>query len=221
MANPDFKNMHFKDIEFAYVNLAAPRVFDAAEGKSKTVEPSHPQGKYSLTWTLSADDGRKLADDCFAHFNERQKETSKISTDFGAVHGMKILDNGLYQVTASRKSMNSYGKLSLEIPVIDKDGNNVEDRGFMGGSRGTVLFSAFPAPNPSSGKWGISLGLLKVQLLERGAGSHDDNVFDIKPKSEMDDVFGLKPIPKRATPTAPTPAPATPIEQVFDDDIPF
>ena len=221
MANPEFKNLNYKNIEFDYVHLSAPRVWDNTNRKFITVEPDHPHGKYTLTWTISNDDGKKFVDTCFAHFNARKPENSKITTDFGAVHGLKILDNGLYQVTASRNTLNQFGKRNPLVEIIDEYGLDVENRQIMGGSRGTVAFSAYPSSNPSSGKWGISLGLLKVQLLERGAGSHDDGVFDIKPKSEMDDVFGLKPVPKRAKPTVPTPAPATPIEDVFDDDIPF
>ena len=209
MANPDFKNMHFKDIEFAYVHLDQPTVFDMSENSSKKVDPSHPGAKYSLTFTLSAHDGEKFASDCLQHFNERKAESKKISTEFGAVHGMKIRDDGLYQVTVSRKCVNAGGQQSAEIPVIDANGDAVADRGFMGGSRGTVLFSVYPAPNPSSGKWGVSLGLLKVQLLKRGAGGGDDaDIFDVAPR---DEVFGLPPIA----------APASAAAAIIDDDIPF
>jgi len=213
MANPDFKNMHFKDIEFAYVHLDQPTVFDMSENASKKVDPSHPGAKYSLTFTLSAEDGEKFASDCLQHFNERKAESKKISTAFGAVHGMKIRDDGLYQVTASRKCVNAGGQQSAEIPVIDANGDAVANRGFMGGSRGTVLFSVYPAPNPSSGKWGVSLGLLKVQLLKRGAGGGDDaGIFDV---AERDEVFGLPPV------AAPVSASTSSNTNVLDDDIPF
>lgn len=206
MASEDFKNMHVKNTVFQYINLAAPRAFDMAENTSKTVEPTHPQGKWSISWILSAEEADQFQAECKDHFEARRKENPKIS-EFGAIHGFKERDDGTVMVTASRKSMSQSGKQNKPVNVIDEFGKPITDLDAVwGGSKGTATFSIYPAPNPSSGKWGISIGIGKVQILERSEGGGDDGgVFDIQP-APATDVFGL---------------PATDAPQAIEDEIPF
>ena len=192
MATNEFKKMSIKNTVFQYVNLDKPRVWSQTENKSMVVDPSHPKGKWSITWLLSAEEAAEFAKECKKHFAECKNANSKIS-EFGAVHGLKKRDDGTFAVTASKSCMSSKGTLNKPVKLIDTYGEEIKDRDVYGGSKGTAAFSAFPANNPSTGKWGISLGLNVVQITERAEGSgFDPDVFDIaeKPKND-DDPFGL------------------------------
>ena len=188
MANKDFVNDKFKGA-FKWIHLSKPFAFNSMEGKSVPVEPNTAGAKYSISWTLSAEEGAAFEAKCKEHFEARKAEDKKIKSDFGAVHGLKKNEDSTWSVTASRKAMNAKGEMT-GVPVINQYQDPMADLDLWDGSIGTALFSMYPAPNPSSGKWGISLNLLKVQITEAQRGG-DDSDFEKIERPQPKDPFGL------------------------------
>jgi len=190
MANPDFKEDKYRGV-FQWIHLDKPFAFNSMEGKSVAVEPNTAGAKYSISWLLSAEDGAEFEQKCIEHFNARKAENKQIKTDFGAVHGLKKNDDGTWSVTASRKAMNAKGELS-KPKVIDGYQSDLHDLDLWDGSRGTAKISLYPAPNPSTKKWGISINLLAVQIMEAVKGGADNDFEKLEAPAEQD-PFGLPP----------------------------
>ena len=206
MANKkDFLKDTYKGA-FKWIRLAKPFAFNSMEGKSVPVDPKTQGAKYSISWTLSAEEGYQFLEKCIKHFDARKAEDKKIKTDFGEVHGLKPNDDGTFSVTASRKSMNAKGEMA-GVPVINEYQDPLADLDLWDGSIGTAVFSLYPALNPSSKMWGISLNLLKVQITEAVRGG-DDSDFEKVERPQPKDPFGLPP------------AEAAKTEEIFDE-IPF
>lgn len=203
--NKDFATEVYRGA-FKWIHLAKPFAFNSMEGKSVPVEPNTAGAKYSISWTLTAEEGAAFEAKCKEHFEARKAEDKKIKTDFGAVHGLKKNEDSTWSVTASRKAMNAKGEMA-GVPVINHYQDPMADLDLWDGSVGTVKFSIYPAPNPSSGKWGISLNLLKVQITEAVRGG-DDADFEKVERPQSKDPFGLPP------------AEAAKTEEIFDE-IPF
>jgi len=200
MANPDFKEDKYRGV-FQWIHLDKPFVFNSMEGKSVPVEPNTLGAKYTISWLLSAEEGAEFEQKCIEHFNARKPEDKKIKTDFGAVHGLKKNDDGTWIVTASRKSMNKNGEIvkvtgvdisPTTLPVFDGYKRPLDDLNLWNGSRGTAKFSLYPASNPSTKKWGISINLLAVQIMEAVRGAEDDDFEMLEAPAEQD-PFGLPP----------------------------
>jgi hypothetical protein len=51
----------------------------------------------------------------------------------------------------------------------------LEDREFWSGSKGNISLAIYPASNPSSKKWGISILINKIQVIEAVKGGDDDD----------------------------------------------
>ena len=200
MPNPDFKQDKYRGV-FQWIHLDKPFAFNSMEGKSVAVEPNTAGAKYSISWLLSAEDGAEFEQKCIEHFNARKAENKLIKTDFGAVHGLKKNDDGTWIVTATRKAMNGLGEIvkvtghkisPTTLPVIDGYQSELHDLDLWNGSRGTAIFSLFPAPNPSTKKWGISINLLAVQIMEAVKGGADSDFEKLDAPAEQD-PFGLPP----------------------------
>lgn len=191
---------------FKWIHLSKPFAFSSMEGKSVPVDPSTAGAKYSISWTLSAEEGHEFLKKCNEHFKARKAEDKKIKTDFGKVHGMKLNDDSTWSVTASRKAMNAKGEMT-GVPVMNEYQDPLADLDLWDGSIGTAVFSMYPAPNPSSGKWGISLNLLKVQITEAQRGGDDADFVKVE-RPQPKDPFGLPA------------AEAAKTEEIFDE-IPF
>ena len=205
MANKDFLNVVYKGA-FKWIHLNKPFAFNSMEGKSVPVDPKAQGAKYSISWTLSAEEGAAFEAKCKEHIEARKAEDKKIKTDFGAVHGMKKNDDSTWSVTAFRKAVNDKGEL-VSIPVINKYQDPMADLELRDGSIGTVKFSLYPANSPKTNKWGISLNLLKVQITEAQRGG-DDSDFEKVERPQPKDPFGLPP------------AEAAKTEEIFDE-LPF
>ena len=176
---------------FKWIHLSKPFAFNSMEGKSVPVEPNTAGAKYSISWTLTAEEGAAFEAKCKEHFEARKAEDKKIKTDFGAVHGLKKNEDSTWSVTASRKSVNAKGDM-VSVQVINEYQDPLADLELRDGSVGTAVFSLYPAPNPSSKKWGISLNLLKVQITEAQRGGDDADFVKVE-RPQPKDPFNLPP----------------------------
>lgn len=213
-ANPVFKKIVLKDVEFQYPRLDATYRFNSQDQRSEQCSPTAQGAAWSVSWTLSHEDGKALHADLAAHYNECKTRDTTLPA-FSKVFGMKKLDNGLVSFRAKKNGTNRAGDQNAPPTVIGGDKQPLADKAIWSGSKGTMRIIAFPSKSPQ-GEGGVSLLLDAVQVIEPiygDAGGMDDFEVVGPPLSEKyEDPFGLP---------ADKPAPAAAAAFDMDDEIPF
>ena len=209
--NPIFKKILIKDTELAYPRLNQTFRYNSQEQRSEPCSQTAQGAAWSVSWTMSAEEAKKLYGELKTHYNEC-KTLDRTLPDFGTVFGMKKLDNGLVSFRAKKNGTNRNGEPNKAPLVIDGEKNDLADKAIWTGSRGTIRVIAFPSKSPQ-GEGGISLLLdaVQVTVAEYGdaSGMDDfDTVETVVNKVESEDPFGL-----------PAAKPAASAD--FDDEIPF
>ena len=174
MAVKAFKTRNFSDVTFQYPHVNECRAFDHTENRSIVVAPNYPAAKWEISFLLSKEQAKEFEAECVEHFNQVKAVDPKISTEFGAVHGLKEND-GVYTVTAHRKGAKKNGELNEPPTIVDAWKMPLEDREFWSGSKGNISLAIYPASNPSSKKWGVSILINKIQIIEAVKGGEEDD----------------------------------------------
>lgn len=149
----------------AFNNLEFPSVYNAAAGRSEQCSTETPGAGWSLVVTLSADEDERLHGLMTKHFKSVAQRDSRLG-EYSGIHSRRVTDDGSIQVTIRKKCKTAKGKSNLEPAIVDTQRKPVDNRAFRGGSKVNVMCSALPTNSPASGKWGMSLFLEAVQLIE-------------------------------------------------------
>ncbi len=217
MANTDFKKMVLRNLEFKYPRLNTTYRYSTAEKRSEECAPTAQGATYSISWEMGKDEAAKLHSELKAHY-----ETCKTKGPFSKVFGMKKLENGNYEFKAKKNGVNREGNVNKKPEVVDGMKKPLADLKFWSGSKGNIIFTAYPSSNPQTSppEYGITLMINSVQVTHAvyGGGTLDD--FDEVPTTiaggveEALDDFGIV--------TSPTEAPAADVPaKLEDDEIPF
>ena len=212
MAKTDFKPVMIRDVVFAFPRLGTTYKFNTAEKRSEECNPRAQGAAYSIGWTMSEADSRKLYDELKAHY-----ESCVTKAPFSKVFGMKKNDDGTCNFSAKRNGVNSKGDENPKPTVINGLKQPLEDVHIWGGSKGNLKVTAYPVTDPN-GLGGISMLIDTVQVVEAvyGGGGLDD--FDtIAPVGKIID-------PDFDTPPASNPfsdIPKTAANDLSMDEIPF
>jgi hypothetical protein len=217
MANTDFKKMVLRNLEFKYPRLNTTYRYNTAEKRSEECAPTAQGATYSISWEMGKYEAKKLHDELKAHY-----ETCKTKGPFSKVFGMKKLENGNYEFKAKKNGVNREGNVNKKPEVVDGMKQPLADLKFFSGSKGNIIFTAYPSSNPQTSppEYGITLMIEKVQVTHAvyGGGGLDDfdevtttisGVIDLSP-----DDFG----PATAQPASPAQEMA---DALGDDEIPF
>jgi hypothetical protein len=213
-ANPVFKKVVLKNIEFAYPRLDQTYRYNSAEQKSEKCNPTAQGAAWSVSWTMSSEDAKAFYGDLRAHY-ETCKERDTTLPAFDKVFGMKKLDGGLVSFRAKKNGTNRNGEQNSPPTVIGGDKQPLADKAIWNGSKGVLRCIAFPSKSPQ-GEGGISLLLDAVQVLEPIYGGDGLDDFDMTTPlgaKQDEDPFGLPP-------AKPEPKPAPKVDE-FEDEIPF
>lgn len=222
MANPDFKKIVIKDASLQWPKLDQTYRFNRSENRSEPVAQSAQGASWSCGFLMSAEEAKALWGELQAHYKDCQTRNSKLPK-FTTVFGMKKREDGTVVFSAKKNGMSAKGVANEAPKVLAGDLSPLADRRIWSGSVGNVRLIAYPVQNPD-GDGGISLLLDTIQVTKAIYGSEQD-IDDFEPvKMYMEkvegkendveaDPFGLPPITKQVQ--------AAPVNDVFDDEIPF
>ena len=115
--------------------------------------------------TVSPDEDERTDGQFGKHYKSVAQRDSRLG-EYSGIHSRRVLDDGSIQITIRKKCKTAKGKANLEPAIVDTQRKAVENRAFRGGSKVNVMCSALPTNSPASGKWGMSLFLEAVQLVE-------------------------------------------------------
>ena len=160
----DFKRSMFTGT-VAFNNLEYSSVYNTAAGRSEQCSTETPGAGWSLVVNLTAEEDARLNTEMSKHFSGVAQRDSRLG-EYGGIHSRRVQDDGTILVTARKKCKTAKGKANLPPAIVDTQRKPVENRGFRGGSQVNVMVSALPTNSPASGKWGMSLFLEAVQLVE-------------------------------------------------------
>lgn len=149
----------------AYNNLEYPSVYNSAAGRSEQCSTETPGAGWSLVINMSADEDDRTDGTLSKHFKSVAQRDSRLG-EYAGIHSRRVTDDGSIQVTVRKKCKTAKGKANLEPAIVDTQRKPVDNRAFRGGSKVNVMVSALPTNSPASGKWGMSLFLEAVQLVE-------------------------------------------------------
>ena len=149
----------------AYNNLEFPSVYNSAAGRSEQCSTETPGAGWSVVIILSPDEDDRTDGQLSKHFKSVAQRDSRLG-EYAGIHSRRVLDDGSIQITIRKKCKTAKGKSNLEPAIVDTQRKPVENRAFRGGSKVNVMCSALPTNSPASGKWGMSLFLEALQLVE-------------------------------------------------------
>ena len=89
MANEDFRQFMFRNVEFKYPRLNQTYRYNTAEKRSEPCQPTASNAAYSVAWEMSQEDAKAIYGEMKAHYEAR-----KSSPAFSKIFGMKRLENG-------------------------------------------------------------------------------------------------------------------------------
>ena len=219
--NPVFKKIILKDVELAYPRLDQTHRYDSQEQRSEQCNPTAAGAAWSVSFTLSSEDAKKLFVELRDHYNACKQNDASLG-DFGTVFGMKKLDSGLVSFRAKKNGTNRKGDLNQPPIVIDAFKQPLENKAIWTGSIGTLRMIAFPSKSPQTGEGGISLLLDAVQILDPVYGGDGLDDFEAAPAPsamQSEDPFGLPPAKPAGIPDDRKQPAADPFS--MDDEIPF
>tara|TARA_R110001632_G_scaffold1327_2_gene5289 strand:+ start:1532 stop:2185 length:654 start_codon:yes stop_codon:yes gene_type:complete len=215
-ANPVFKKVLLKDIEFQYPRLDNTYRFNSQDQRSEPCSPTAQGAAWSISWSMSHEDAKSLHGELTEHYSQCAARDTTLPA-FSKIFGMKKLDDGRVTFRAKKNGTNRNGDANQPPIVIGADKQPLADKAIWTGSKGTLRVVAFPSKSPQ-GEGGITLLLDAVQVTEPaygGDGLDDfDQVAPAKPDAQ-DDPFGLPPI-KSDPPQSKVSA-----DRDLDDEIPF
>jgi hypothetical protein len=194
MAKTDFKPFMIRDVVFAFPRLGTTYKFNTAEKRSEECNPRAQGAAYSIGWTMSEADSKKLYTELKAHY-----ESCVTKAPFGKVFGMKRNEDGT---------------------VINGLKQPLADVHIWGGSSGNLKVTAYPVTDPN-GVGGVSLLIDTVQVVDAvyGGGGLDD--FDtIAPVGQIQDPDNFGAASSAADPFANIPKTAA-NDDLSMDEIPF
>lgn len=214
--NEDFKNMSYVG-EFTYLALDKPRKYNSSQAVYESFERDSGIGEYSISWTLSPEEGRAFEQECKSHFENRKKHNKKIG-NFGKVHCIRFNDDGTYLVSAKLKA-SDHASRPRTPQVVDRALQPMGNLTLETGTKGAVKFSICPQPNPQTNTWGISAYLQKVQIREAVRIKDDpEGVFVNEPSETSSDPFGL---PAAEIDKLAKAEHSSHVTETYDDEIPF
>lgn len=222
MANPDFKKIIIKDALLQWPKLDQTYRFNRAENRSEPVASSAQGASWSCGILMSAEEAKALWGELQAHYKECQSRNSKLPA-FTTVFGMKKRDDGTVVFSAKKNGMSAKGVANEAPKVLAGDLSPLADKRIWSGSTGNMRLIAYPSQNPA-GEGGVSLLLDTIQVTKAIYGGDDagDDFAPVQMQTEnvegkeeavADDPFGLPDAPKQAAPA--------PVNDVFEDEIPF
>ena len=209
--------MVLRNLEFKYPRLNTTYRYNTAEKRSEECAPTAQGATYSISWEMGKDEAAKLHSELKAHY-----ETCKTKGPFSKVFGMKKLENGNYEFKAKKNGVNREGNVNKKPKVVDGMKKQLADLKFWSGSKGNIIFTAYPSSNPQTSppEYGITLMIDSVQVTHAvdyrdGLDEFDEVTTTMSGGVEeaLDD-FGIVTSPTEAS-AADVPA------KLEDDEIPF
>ena len=217
MANTDFKPVMIRNVEFKFPRLGATYKFNTAEKRSEECNPRAQGAAYSIGWTMSVADSKKLYAELKAHY----ESCAGTKAPFGKVFGMKKNEDGTCNFSAKRNGVNGKGEENPKPTVINGLKQPLADVHIWGGSSGNLKVTAYPVTDPN-GVGGISLLIDTVQVVDAVYGGGGLDEFDtIAPVGQIQDPDGFGAVSSAADPFADIPKTAGSPPANFDDEIPF
>ena len=176
MANTDFKKMVLRNLEFKYPRLNTTYRYSTAEKRSEECAPTAQGATYSISWEMGKDEAAKLHSELKAHY-----ETCKTKGPFSKVFGMKKLENGNYEFKAKKNGVNREGNVNKKPEVVDGMKQPLADLKFWSGSKGNIIFTAYPSSNPQTSppEYGITLMINSVQVTHAVYGGDLDDFDEV------------------------------------------
>ena len=221
MANEDFRQFMFRNVEFKYPRLNQTYRYNTAEKRSEPCQPTASNAAYSVAWEMSQADAKAIYAELKAHYESR-----KSSPAFSKIFGMKKLENGNIEFRAKRNGTNREGSVNTPPKVIDGNKQPLADAGFWGGSKGNIRVIAYPATDPD-GAGGISLLIDTVQVTHAVYGGDSLDDFEttattiVGAGSELDAFDAAVKAPAPADDPFAAPSKPAPASVLDDSEIPF
>ena len=186
--NTEFRKMMAKNVSFLYPRLDQPYRYNAQEKRTESCAETVQGAGYSLSWSMSEEDGKAFFREARDHYNA-QREVNRKLPEFKNIFGMKKLDDGTVHFTAKKRAVSSQGKVNKAPVVVGPDLKDLPEKNIWSGSIGNIRVLAFPTTDPQ-GVGGISLLLDAVQVVEAkygGDGLGDDfEIVDAPPAASVE-----------------------------------
>lgn len=176
MANPDFKKIVVKDVEFVFPRLNQAYRYNERDEQSEPCADTAPNAARSVAWKMDEDAGKALWTELKKHYEECKTRNKKLPA-FKSVFSMKKIENEdgtkNVQFSAKKNAMTRSGEPARPVIVVGPDLKDLEDKAIWSGSRGHIRAQAVPATNPQSGEGGITLLLDAVQVTDPVYGGNN------------------------------------------------
>lgn len=200
-ANGDFKKLVFKGVDLLWPRIDQTYRYNNAEKRTEPCAATVQGAGYSIAWTTTPAEAKKLKAELQAHYDDCRTRNGKLP-EFSKVFGLKPVKDEAgktigAQFTAKKNAMSGQGTPNKAPVVVGPDLQPLEDKAIWSGSKGSVRVLAYPVTDPD-GVGGISLLLDAIQVTEAvyGGDNLEDDFGPAQPKANPFDSADFDEAPK-------------------------